>query len=305
MKKKIYKVVIIGLGKSGLLYDLKKNNFFSHSQAITKNKRLKLVAGVDIDKKKTQIFKNRFNSKVYSSLKDLIKNQYFDIVVISVPTDKQYKVINDLIKLTKNKTILCEKPCTNNLNEIINIYKKSNKRKIDLFVNFQRISLKSSEKIDKILKQEKKVVINVTYSQGVLNSASHYISLFLHFFSNKNIKLIKYKNYKTHIKNDFLSEFTIIFKNYKINFKPKINYKKIHGAFKTIGQKFNIRYLSGGKTIIIRNNISGKIRCLKTDIQNSQLAIYNQLIKKLDGKKSTLCSIDNAIETFKIIDKIK
>ena len=305
MKKKIYKVVIIGLGKAGLLYDLKKDNFFSHSHAISKKKRLKLVAGVDIDKKKAEIFKNRFNSKVYSSLKDLIKKEYFDIAVISVPTDKQYRVINDLIRLTKNKTILCEKPCTNNLGEIENIYKKLKKRKINLFVNFQRISLKSSEKIYKILKQEEKVIINVTYSQGVLNSASHYITLFLSFFSNKDIKIIKYKNYKSNIKNDFLSKFTIIIKNYKINFKPKINYKKIHGAFQTKGRKFNIRYLSGGKKILIKNNISGKIRHLKTDIQNSQLVIYNQLINKLDGKKNALCSINNAIEAFKLIDKIK
>jgi len=305
LKKKIYKVIIIGLGKAGLLYDLKKDNFFSHSQAISKKKRLKLVAGVDIKKKKTEIFKHRFNSKVYSSLKDLIKKEYFDLAVISVPTDKQYRVINDLIRLTNNKTILCEKPCTNNLSKIIEIYKKLKKKKINLFVNFQRISLKSSETINKILKSEKKVIINVTYSQGVLNSASHYITLFLNFFSNKDIKIIKYKNYKSKIKNDFLSKFTINFKNYKINFKPKINYKKIHGAFQAIGQKFNIKYLSGGKTILIKNNISGKIRHLKTDIPNSQLVIYDQLIDKLDGKKNTLCSINNAIEAFKLINKIK
>jgi len=39
LKKKIYKVIIIGLGKAGLLYDLKKDNFFSHSQAISKKKK--------------------------------------------------------------------------------------------------------------------------------------------------------------------------------------------------------------------------------------------------------------------------
>ena len=63
MKKKIYKVVVIGLGRAGAIFNIKENKFISHAQAITQNKRLKLVAGVDIRKEKTLDFNKKFNTK--------------------------------------------------------------------------------------------------------------------------------------------------------------------------------------------------------------------------------------------------
>lgn len=305
MNKKIYKVAIIGLGKAGFLYSVKKDKFFSHSEAIIKNKRLKLIAGVDNNKNRLKSFEKKYNIKSYFSINKLLKNEKFDLAIISVPTEKQFMVIKNLLKLIKNKTVLCEKPCTMNLRQINLIQKISKIKKIKFYVNFQRNSLKSSKVIKKIINREKLATINVTYSQGVLNSASHYISLFLSFFSYNYLNLIKFKNYKSTIKKDFLSKFKIKYKKVKINFIPKKNYKKIHGAFEVIGQKFNIKYLFGGRKILIKDNLSGNIIKIKSDIQNSQLYVYNQLIKSLDRKKNTLCSIYNAIETFKIIKKIK
>ena len=145
----------------------------------------------------------------------------------------------------------------------------------------------------------------MTYSQGVLNSASHYISLFLSFFSNRYSNLTKLKGYKSNIKNDFLSNFQIKFEKININFVSKPKFKKIHGAFELKGKTTNIMYLFGGRKIIIKNNISKNIKQIKSDIHNSQLLVYNQLINSLDGNKTSLCSIDNGIETFKIINKIK
>ena len=305
MKKKIYKAVVIGLGKAGSLYDINKDKFFSHSNSININKRLELVAGVDINKKKAMAFEKKYNLKAYLNINDLIKKKKFDIIVISVPTNKQFEVIKNLLKFINNKTVLCEKPCTKNLREITTIQALCKIRKIKLYINFQRNSLKSSKIIKRYIKNEKQASINVTYSQGVLNSASHYISLFLSFFPNKYSNLIKLKSYKSNIKNDFLSNFQINFEKIKINFVPKTKFKKIHGAFELKGKKINIKYLFGGRKIIIKNNISKSVRKIKSDIHNSQLLVYNQLINSLDGKKTSLCSINNGIETFKIINKIK
>ena len=169
MKKKIYKVAIIGLGKAGLLYNINKDKFLSHAKIINENKRLQLIAGVDVDKNKTKLFEKKFNVEAYSNIKELIKKKKFDVIVICVPTNKQFLVIKYLLKFIKNKTILCEKPCTKSLKEIEYIYKISKIKKIKFFINFQRNSLKSSNLIKKILKAEKALNINVTYSQGVLN----------------------------------------------------------------------------------------------------------------------------------------
>tara|TARA_B100001741_G_scaffold308375_1_gene304497 strand:- start:938 stop:1855 length:918 start_codon:yes stop_codon:yes gene_type:complete len=305
LKKKIYKVIIIGLGRAGAIFNIKKNKFFSHAQAISQNKRFKLVAGVDLRKEKTVNFSKKFNTKTYLSLNKMVKNEKFDIAIISVPTEKQFIVSKNLINLVKNKTILCEKPGTDNLKKIKELKKISKRKRIKFYINFQRNSLKSSHVIKKIILNNSKNLINVTYSKGVLNSASHYIALFLSFFSNKYSKVLKYKNFKSENKKDFLSKFTVLFNKQKVNFIPKLNYKKIHGAIQISNKKFNLKYLRGGRKIFIINNSSKKIKEIKSDIQKSQIIVYNELIKKLEGKKSLLCSIDNTINTLTIIKKIK
>ena len=75
MKKKIYKVAIIGLGKAGLLYNINKDKFLSHAKIINENKRLQLIAGVDVDKNKTKLFEKKFNVEAYSNIKELIKKK--------------------------------------------------------------------------------------------------------------------------------------------------------------------------------------------------------------------------------------
>ena len=305
MKKKIYKVVIIGLGRAGAIFNIKKNRFISHAQAISQNKRFKLVAGVDLRKEKTVNFSKKYNAKTYLSFYKMVKNEKFDIAIISVPTEKQFIVSKNLINLVKNKTLLCEKPGTDSLKKINELKKISKERGVKFYINFQRNSLKSSHVIKKIILNNSKNLINVTYSKGVLNSASHYIALFLSFFSNKYSKVLKYKNFKSENKYDFLSKFAVFFNKQKINFIPKLNYKKIHGAIEIKNKKYYLKYSQGGRKIFIKNYTSKKIKNIKSDIQNSQIIVYNELIKKLEGKKSLLCSIDNVINTLTIIKKIK
>ena len=305
MKKKIYKVVVIGLGRAGAIFNIKENKFISHAQAITQNKRLKLVAGVDIRKEKTLDFNKKFNTKTYISLNKMVKDEKFDIAIISVPTEKQFIVSRNLINLVKNKTILCEKPGTDSLKKIKYLKEISKRKGIKFYVNYQRNSLKSSHIVKKIILNNSKNLINVTYSKGILNSASHYIALFLSFFSNKYSEVLKYKNFKSESKNDFLSKFTVLFNKQKVNFIPKLNYRKIHGAIQISNKKISLKYLQGGRKIFVKNNSSKKIKNIKSDIQNSQIIVYDQLIKKLEGKKSLLCSIDNVINTLTIINKIK
>lgn len=48
----------------------------------------------------------------------LIKKEKFDLIILSVPTSKQYKVLKQILEVTKNKFILCEKLCTENLSQI-------------------------------------------------------------------------------------------------------------------------------------------------------------------------------------------
>ena len=56
----ILKVLIVGLGNIGLLYDLNKRMQLTHASAFFKNKSFKIIGGVDKSKKILRIFKKKF-----------------------------------------------------------------------------------------------------------------------------------------------------------------------------------------------------------------------------------------------------
>ena len=290
-KKKIYKVVIVGLGKAGYLYNLKNNKFISHSEAINLSKNFKLIAGVDSDSNNLKNFKM------------LVKNEKFDLIVLSVTTSNQFKILKQILELTRNKIILCEKPCTENLSQIKKISNLSERKNSKCFVNFQRLYLNSTKKIKKILSKKDNIKINVTYSSGILNSASHYISLFLNFFGNNYI--VNKLKFKKKLSKDFAANFTLRYPKRIINFKYKNNYKKIHGAFEVKNRFFHLKYLSGGHKIYIKNYKLKTFKKIKSDIILSQSKVYEELYKEINGKKSNLSSLNNAIQTMSVIEQIK
>ena len=60
--------------------------------------------------------------------------------------------------------------------------------------------------------------------------------------------------------------------------------------------------MSGGHKIYIKKNKSKNFKKIKSDIILSQSKVYEELYKEINGKKSNLSSLDNAIQTMKIID---
>ena len=302
-KKKIYNAVIIGLGKAGYLYNLKNSKSISHAEAINLSKNFKLIAGVDSDSNKLKSFKKFYRTNTYKSLKMLIKKEKFDLIILSVPTSKQYKVLKQILEVTKNKFILCEKPCTENLSQIKKISNLLERKNSKCFVNFQRLYLNSTKKIKKILFKKDNIKINVTYSNGILNSASHYISLFLSFFGNNYI--VNKSKFKKKLSRDFASNFTIRYPKRVINFKYKNNYKKIHGAFEVKNRFFHLKYLSGGHKIYIKNYKSKTFKKIKSDIMLSQSKVYEEVYKEINRKKNNLSSLNNAIQTMSVIKQIK
>ena len=302
-KKKIYKVVIVGLGKAGYLYSLKNNKFTSHSEAINLSKNFKLIAGVDSNSNKLISFKKSYKINTYKSVKMMVKKEKFDLIVLSVITSNQFKILKQILELSKNKIILCEKPCTQNLSQITKISNLLERKNSKCFVNFQRLYLNSTKKVKKILSKKDVIKINVTYSSGILNSASHYISLFLSFFGNSYI--VNKLKFKKKLSKDFASNFTLKYPKKIINFKYKNNYKKIHGAFEVKNRFFHLKYLSGGHKIYIKKNKSKNFKKIKSDIILSQSKVYEELYKEINGKKSNLSSLDNAIQTMKVIEQIK
>ena len=128
--KKI-KTIIVGLGKVGFEYDknlIRKSHILTHSKALKKNKKYKLIGGVDIDKKKRMLFSKKYKVNAFNSINEC-SNMKIDLGVISVPARAQYSVFKQMANLNI-KNIICEKPISINTRDANKILKISQQKKL-------------------------------------------------------------------------------------------------------------------------------------------------------------------------------
>ena len=285
--------LIVGLGEMGMMYDYykSKNSLFSHSNTILNDNFFKLVGGVDKNLKKRKLFFKKFNIPAEIKLKKFYKKK-IDILIVSANTNKHHKILKDALKIKKLKVVLCEKPFTNSsklASDIINLYKN---RGIKLFINYNRISDGVSNRIKKILQKNKNYYFaEVFFSKKLLVNGCHFINLFQFYFGKiKNLISLKNKD-----------KFILFFENACVLFSQE-NYKKTNF------------YLIKSKNIEINSKSTNNRTVLKKKKEIFKLSEYNKNINSntfkqiknyFNKKKYSLCNSLEALETLKIIEKIK
>ena len=88
--KNSFDVLIIGLGKIGLEYDLehyKKRYILSHANAFSSNKNFNLLGAVDTNQDKREKFKHYYDKNIFSDITSALKKTKPDVIVISTPTE--------------------------------------------------------------------------------------------------------------------------------------------------------------------------------------------------------------------------
>ncbi len=311
----ITKVLIIGLGNIGLLYDFNKRNMrLTHSTAFYNNKSFKLIGGVDKSKKIINLFKKKFNTEGFTEIERALEKQSPDIIVISTETNKHLKIINKIFSYKNNcKIIICEKPCGKSLAEIKKIDKISKKNKCKIFVNYMRVSSQYALYLKKLSKINKEYFRGVSYyTKGILNDASHYINLFQFIFG----KVIKIKNDVYKSQNSKINNFTLFFNNGEIKFICLNNLPYNNSKFEIYFQKNMIHYNSDQNVLKIFNIINNKIYGNKVINKNSkktfnlgfkdiQSDVVKQILKMKKNENYRLIEIKEAIKTMEIINKLK
>ena len=311
----IAKVLIIGLGNIGLLYDFNKKNMqLTHSTAFYNNKSFKLIGGVDKSKYKINLFKKKFNIEGFTEIGHALKKLTPDIIVISTETDKHLKIINKIFSYKNNcKMIICEKPCGKSLTEIKKIDKVSKKNECKILVNYMRISSQYALYLKKFSNSNKEHFRGVSYyTKGILNDASHYINLFQFIFG----KVIKIKNDIYKSQNSKINNFTLFFKNGEIKFICLNNLSYNNNKFEIYFQKNMIYYNSDQNILKIFNIINNKIygnkvisekskKTFNLGLKDIQSDVVKQILKMKKNENYHLIEIKEAIKTMEIINKLK
>lgn len=294
-------VLVVGLGKIGMMYGNNSNkNNLNHCNVFYNSKFFSLKAGVDTSKKKRNFFEKKYKLPSYQNLKSAIKNFKYDIIVISVNTNKVKKVYEAIYKLKiLPKFFVIEKPGCYNFKNLLKLQKYCTNNNVIPIMNYTRNYSNKLNKISSYLSSKNIGKINkieVIYKKGIFNSCSHYISFIGKILNKKKeFKVIKKNVFRK--KNDFYGDFEI-WRNLKINFLYK---NSSNECIKIFGSKITINYLTEKNKIQII--LKNKIKEIPNDFDN-ELKNLTNFIKKTYKNKKKINFLDNEILTLKLLNKI-
>jgi predicted dehydrogenase len=305
----IFKVLILGLGNIGLMYDLNNNYHLSHFKAFYSNRKFKIIGVSDVNKKKKNFFKKK-KIDFFLNYKKKLKKLNPDIIVISTPTNSHFKILKNIINHKSVKLILCEKPFCSNLLQAKKIISLNNSKKI--YINYMRSSDDTFyKKVINEIKIKKILFIEVFYRGSLLNNASHYIQLLNQYFGKcKKIVNISYYN------SDFF-DFTLVYsKKIRVQFFSSDARGLSLDSLRLYSSKTIINYDNGGhliyKFIRVQNPIYSTQNYFKLKnviknkfYENPQKKIVTNIYKCILKKKHNLCDITSAMKVHEIIKKIR
>ena len=310
----IYKVLIVGLGKIGLSYDLNTGNESSvktHARAFDFHKKFRLIGGVDFLELARKTFEEVYHAPAFSNLTNALNSLKPDIVVVASPTNSHLSDIETIVCNSNIKAILCEKPLSYSIDEANKIVKLCEAHKIKLYVNYYRradpavLELKNSFESGKIASPIKGVA---WYSKGLLHNGSHFIDL-LKFWFGPILSSQIISNSSNKSKVDFDPDFIVNFKNAKITFLAAEEEFFTHCTIEIVSPNGRLRYEQGGARVIWQSvfkseeirKLSNHKNSLNSDFNHYQLNIINELEKAMFDSPNNLTTGEEALDTIKDI----
>ncbi len=330
----IYKAAIIGTGRIGYLLqkDKKREQPASHSIALAKNKRIKLIAGCDNNQERLILWHKEYpKANKYKDYKKLMENERPDIIVIAVDEISHLEVTLKVIEY-KPGLIILEKPIAPDLESALIIKKEADYNKIPILVNHERrfskdyVILKDLLKKNKIGKIES---VNASLWSGMkvwhkksgkdgscllMHDGTHIIDI-IHYLFGFNLSEPIIDNVITNKKNEVLSLFLhyIIKKDKMINFEFngqkdyfgfELDIKGKHGRIVIGNGYFNVYYSTSSPYY---SNFRSLVRQKK--IKRPKKTLYfsnmiNNCIDFLDGKNKLISSLNDGIKAIEVIYEI-
>lgn len=325
MKK--YSVAIVGAGSIGAMkpdkYDSPKTkNILTHAHAVHNHKRTELKYIIDNDNQKAMNASAKWNCRVASTLKT-IQIDPVDIAILSTPTPLHHEHLQYIMKCTPTKLIIAEKPFCNNLQEAEAITRLRKRKDVPIMVDYiRRYDPAVSWMKEKIEDNTYGKVqhCRLVYTRGAKHEACHAIDLFNYWFG-KNIRA------------DILNGNGCVLEDRNFNdptYAIHLSYEKCNHVFMcpADGREFSIFEIDllfdNGR--IIFSDHGTKVLCqrvikeptygdyltldgkqefvFKTGLKTALYNLIDNAVKFLDGKEDLKCIPEDAINVYKIYDKL-
>lgn len=300
-----WNVVIVGLGKIGMLYDWHlpaTTHILTHARAFSCHQDFRLVAAVDPLPGLRSDFEEIFNAPAYKSVVDIPAEVKADVLVVAGPTQLHNSIIETFLAKQSPNTILCEKPLAYNIDEARAIEERCKLASIPLYVNFIRradpgvLEVRSRLASGQIVMPFKAIV---WYSKGLLHNGIHFIDLLSFWFGP--ILDLKIINHGRRIGGqDAEPDLRLEFDRGSALLCAAREEDYSHFTIEIISANGRLRYERGGEIVwqsAVKKPVSfdqmildEASEVIPNDMKRYQYHIVEQLSLALKGRKHTLCT---------------
>ncbi len=316
-----YKVLIVGLGRIGMGYDLDLDSrtfVQTHPRAFELHPRFELVGGVDPAPQRCELFKKRYGGFSGSDLGSALKHTRPDIVVIASPTQQHKAVLQTVLERSEPRVVLCEKPLSYDIDEARWMVSACKANDCSLYVNYGRRSEPGAIEVKRRLMQDliRTPVKGVTwYSKGLFNNGSHFFNL-LEFWLGpmKRFQVIEPGRLWDGL--DPEPDVQVAFEGGAIIFLAAREECFTHHEINLVARNGRLSYERGGQRITWEAAVTdpavpgysvlstcGEI--IRSEGARIQWHVVEQLAARLDGRDASLCSGDQALQTLESLTTIQ
>jgi len=292
---KIYEALLIGCGNIGAGYDLNNEYVQTHLKGYL-NSKLFNVSIFDINETYSKKIAKKYDVNYITEI-DTIDFELFDSISIATPTETHYTFLKKALKANV-KVIICEKPISLDVEELIQLNELYIKGSSKIFVNYIRrfnsyfIELKAF--INSRIVEDQLQTVSIKYRKGFLNNCSHAIDL-IEFLTDNKINFSSAQKLKLNY--DFFEKdptFSCVFINNEIeySFIGLKNTDFIVFEIEFYFKKFRVKILDSGNEIVVeklddRNSDIEIIFSQKRCLFNYMIPVMNTVIECLKGNKKT------------------
>lgn len=185
----MYRVLLAGCGNIGALYDFDNDHVLTHAKAFAVHPAFELTVS-DIDQSLARKVADKYSAGWVENLNE-IDLASFDCFIISTPTPTHTHLLERAFK-SGVRMIVCEKPLSNNedeLNRLAGLYKESQS---SVLVNYFRRFIPEYGNlagiVQQIIREEQLTNISVRYQRGFVNNCSHALDL-IQFLTGRTLLL--------------------------------------------------------------------------------------------------------------------
>ena len=312
--------LIIGLGQIGMGYDLSLNSakaVYTHARALSMHPTFDLAGAVDPTPERRNLFTERFKLPAFADVDEALQHISPALIVIASPTVFHAKLITEVLTLCRPEMILCEKPLAYELEDAREIVKLCREKNVKLFVNYIRRSDPGAIEIKRRFFNEDMIgpVKGVAwYSKGFMHNGSHLFNL-IEFWLGKYVHAKIINDGRLWQDRDPEPDVHVKFEHGTVLFLAAWEDFFSHYTIELINTSGRLRYEQGGEYIVWQStqaddNIKG-YTYLKTEpeiisnrMQFYQLSVIEQMANEMKGKKTSLCTGEQALETLESIHNI-